>query len=68
MNFPLEMNIGIKNVSVLAKVISSSELAGRQDFCDNRLQFKEIPASLRDSIVKYIFEQQRKKQNSRKEG
>ena len=68
MNFPLEMNIGIKNVSVLAKVISSSELAGKQDFCDNRLQFKEIPASLRDSIVKYIFEQQRKKQNSRKEG
>ncbi len=68
MNFPLEMNIGIKNVSVLAKVISSSELAGRQGYCDNRLQFKEIPASLRDSIVKYIFEQQRKKQNSRKEG
>lgn len=68
MNFPLEMNIGIKNVSVLAKVISSSELAGRRDYCDNRLQFKEIPGSLRDSIVKYIFEQQRKKQNSRKEG
>lgn len=68
MNFPLEMNMGIKNVSVLAKVISSSELAGRRDYCDNRLQFKEIPGSLRDSIVKYIFEQQRKKQNSRKEG
>ena len=68
MNFPLEMNIGIKNVSVLAKVISSSELAGRRDYCDNRLQFKEVPGSLRDSIVKYIFEQQRKKQNSRKEG
>ena len=68
MNFPLETNIGIKNVSVLAKVISSSELAGRRDYCDNRLQFKEIPGSLRDSIVKYIFEQQRKKQNSRKEG
>lgn len=60
LNFSIDMNIGVKNVEIVAKVIQSVESPKRARFYDTRLQFKEIAPELRDLLVKYIFEQQRK--------
>ena len=58
--FNIDMNIGLKKVEIVAKVIQSTESPKRSRYYDTRLQFKEVAPELRDLIVKYIFEQQRK--------
>ena len=60
MTFPIKMNIGDVTVEVLGKVVASIESPNRNNYYDNRIQFKEIDIELRDTIVKYIYEQQRK--------
>lgn len=65
--FDLDMNIGVRQLGLLARVVMSIESPNREDYYDNRLQFKEIPAKTRDVIVKYIFEQQRKNQGRGRE-
>jgi len=60
MTFPIQMNIGDRNIEVLGKVVASIESPNRNNYFDNRIQFKEIDIELRDTIVKYIYEQQRK--------
>lgn len=62
MKFPIEMNIGVREVELMGKVIMSLKAANRTDCYDNRIQFKELGPELRDVLVKYIFEQQRKTQ------
>lgn len=58
--FPIKMNIGDVNIEVLGKVVASIESPNRENYYDNRIQFKDIDIELRDTIVKYIYEQQRK--------
>lgn len=60
LRFPIEMNIGVKWIETMGRVVASYPSPNRSDFYDNRVQFKEITHELRDAIVKYIFEQQRK--------
>lgn len=60
LSFPIEMNIGVKWIETMGRIVASYPSPNRSDFYDNRVQFKEITQELRDSIVKYIFEQQRK--------
>lgn len=58
--FVIDMNSGNKSVELVAKVIQSSESPKRARMYDTRLQFKEIAPEVRNMLVKYIFEQQRK--------
>lgn len=60
LRFPLEMNIGVKVVELMGKVILSLESPNRSNYYDNRIQFREVTSEQRDNIIKYIFEQQRK--------
>ena len=60
MTFPIKMNIGDVMIEALGKVVDSIESPNRNNYYDNRIQFKEIDIELRDTIVKYIYEQQRK--------
>ena len=60
MTFPIKMNIGDITIEVLGKVVDSIESPNRNNYYDNRIQFKEIDIELRDTIVKYIYEQQLK--------
>ena len=57
--FPVEMNIGNRDIEVVGRVILSLESPNRKDCYDNRIQFKGISHELRETVVKYIFEQQR---------
>lgn len=60
LRFPIEMNIGTRWIQTMGRVVASYQSQNRSDLYDNRVQFKEIRRELRESIVKYIFEQQRK--------
>lgn len=60
LRFPLEMNIGIKEVELMGMVILSLESPNRSNYYDSRIEFMEVTSEQRDNIVKYIFEQQRK--------
>ena len=53
------MNIGSRDIEVVGRVILSLESPNRKDCYDNRIQFKGISRELRETVVKYIFEQQR---------
>lgn len=58
--FPINMNIGTRWIQTMGRIVASYQSPVRSDLYDNRVQFKEIRRELRESIVKYIFEQQRK--------
>ncbi len=60
LRFPIELNIGVRHVELVGKVVMSLESPNRRNYFDNRIQFKNIKAEQRDLLVKYIFEQQRK--------
>lgn len=60
LRFPVEMNIGTRQVEIMGKIVLSLESPNKNNYYDNRIQFKEVSRELRDIIVKYIFEQQRK--------
>lgn len=60
LTFDVDMNIGRKRIEIVAKVIQSTQSQKNARFYDTRLQFKEVAPELRDLIVKFIFEQQRK--------
>lgn len=61
--FSIDMNVGVKQIELMARVVMSIESPNMDNYYDNRLQFKDISPQTRDAIVKYIFEQQRKNQN-----
>ena len=51
--------IWLLDIEVVGRVILSLESPNRKDCYDNRIQFKGISRELRETVVKYIFEQQR---------
>ena len=61
--FSIDMNVGVKDIELMARVVMSIESHNMENYYDIRLQFKDISPQTRDSIVKYIFEQQRKNQS-----
>lgn len=61
--FSIDMNVGVKEIELMARVVMSIASHNMENYYDNRLQFKDIPPQTRDAIVKYIFEQQRKNQS-----
>lgn len=61
--FSIDMNVGVKDIELMARVVMSIESRNMENYYDIRLQFKDISPQTRDSIVKYIFEQQRKNQS-----
>lgn len=60
LKFPIEMNIGVKEMELMGMIVLSLESPNRPNYYDSRIEFMEITSEQRDHIVKYIFEQQRK--------
>jgi c-di-GMP-binding flagellar brake protein YcgR len=61
--FSIDMNVGRRDLELLTRVVMCIESHGKDDYYDVRVQYKDIPPQIRDSIVKYIYEQQRKIQS-----
>ena len=49
-----------KNVNVLGRVIASTTSDNRLDLREHRIEYNKIPKEIRELIVKYIFDEQKK--------
>lgn len=60
--FSFELMIGAKEVKFksLGRILVSNEIENRPDNFENRVQFIDMPADERESIIRYIFEEERK--------
>lgn len=58
--FRIAAGAGVQEVNLCVKVVTSEKSVNRPELYENRLQYKGIPEELRDLIVKYIFEEQRR--------
>ncbi|MFQ7575349.1 MAG: flagellar brake protein [Lachnospira sp.] len=58
--FFINLDSGLKEIKLIGRVVASIQSPNDRHYYYNRVQFKEISMEIRDSIVKYIFEQQRK--------
>lgn len=57
---------GMKNLILGIKIISSIRLVNHWGYHENRVQFKEITKDEREVIVKYIFEEDRRRRRKEK--
>ncbi|HCL04060.1 MAG TPA: hypothetical protein DHW61_16905 [Lachnoclostridium phytofermentans] len=61
--FTLVMESGYKNFLIYTKVISCSEAKNLKDIYAKRIVFLNIKSDEREAIVRYIFEEERKRRN-----
>ena len=57
----LDFNAGEKEYTVIGKVLSSVILPNRASVYEERLEFSSIPKDVRENIIKYIFEIERRR-------
>lgn len=62
----LDMASGTKNLVVGANVLSSSKIYNKTGVYEHRVEFSDILKRDREDIIKYIFEQERKRRGSMK--
>lgn len=60
-NFTLRQKEGQKEYEVAANVLESKKLENRPGFYEYRLQYVNIGKTIREEIIRYIFEEERKK-------
>ena len=62
----LEIKIGkeIKRLKLGAKMISSREIANRNNIYDHRIEFHDIKAKDRENLIRFIFEQDRRRRSN----
>ena len=58
--FSLFVNGEITEYKLIGKVLRSEVLENREDSYENRIQFVNMPHDDRESIIRYIFEEERK--------
>ncbi|BCJ95225.1 flagellar protein [Anaerocolumna cellulosilytica] len=58
--------IELKNCVLDAVIITSEKMIHRQGFYENRIQFKELQKNEREAIIKYIFEEERRRRSKEK--
>ncbi|MCR5832297.1 MAG: flagellar brake protein [Lachnospiraceae bacterium] len=61
--FSLFVNGQVTEYKLTGKVLKSSPMENREDSFENRIQFVNIVNDDRESIIKYIFEEERKKRH-----
>ena len=61
--FSLFVNGTVTEYNLVGRVLMSELLMNREDAYENRIQFVNIGNEDRESIIKYIFEEERKKRN-----
>lgn len=61
--FSLFVNGQMTEYRLIGRILKSELRAGRDDSYENRIQFVNIGNEDRESIIKYIFEEERKKRN-----
>lgn len=61
--FSLFVNGNMTEYNLVGRVLMSELLMNRNDAYENRIQFVNIGNEDRESIIKYIFEEERKKRN-----
>jgi c-di-GMP-binding flagellar brake protein YcgR len=57
--FPMRVNGETMTMDVIGTIVTSTMNSGNQDYYNSGLQFQEVPAEVREEIVKYVFQQQR---------
>lgn len=58
--YRLDTYEGVKILEVLGKVLSVKELENREGMFEHRIQYINIEDEVREEIIKYIFEEERK--------
>ncbi len=61
-----ENNTAAKSINIQAMVISSNRMVNRQGFYEHRVQFIDILKEERESIIKFIFEEERRQRKREK--
>lgn len=59
-NIAFQINNGTKNCVLKATIISSIQLPNKYGYYENRVEFSEIELEERETIIKYVFEEERK--------
>lgn len=59
--FALTVGGRLEKFETRAKVISSARIPNRETLYENRVEFTDMPEKERESIVKYIFEEERRR-------
>ena len=57
----LAYNSGVKEFNIIGKVLSTTILPNRANVYEERVEFSAIPKEDREEIIKYIFEEERKR-------
>jgi c-di-GMP-binding flagellar brake protein YcgR len=60
MEFCLYASTLMKNIIIAGKVITSSASDNRHDLNEHRVEYYQIPKEIREVIIKYIFDEQRR--------
>lgn len=58
--FSLFVNGSVTEYKLIGKILKSDPMENREDSYENRIQFVNMPNDDRESIIRYIFEEERK--------
>ncbi len=58
--FQLKLSDKLKCIEVAGEVLGARRLDNRPELCEHRVQFRNIDNRVREDIIKYIFEEERK--------
>ena len=56
----------IRNSTIKAMIVSSEKMMNRQGYYEHRVQFRDMPKEDRETIIKFIFEEERKQRSKGK--
>lgn len=65
-HFQLELNEGLFHFDVLGKVMSSQLVENRRNYYENRVEFTDLSTRERETIIKYVFQEERKQRRKEK--
>ena len=66
LSFYLELSKGITQFELLGKVVYSSEIQNRKKMYEHRIEFMDINESERENIVRFIFDEERRRRRKEK--
>ena len=64
--FSTEMKTGLREYELLGRIVTRRTLENRKKRYELRVEFEQINNSVRESLIKYIFEEERKRRKSEK--
>ena len=65
--FKLWQKNGVKEYEILGRVLDVKKVEKRAGAYEHRIQYVNIPKEVREEIIRYIFDQERKNQKVKKD-